>query len=173
MTEAGVTWYITVAHLASRSLWDLLLLQSFLAGRDSCTKQQGACLSSAASLHSSCGSQEPANPTHKKPFLLVYSSEHMPWQCLGLGTKPNMSLGQDRATYTSVCWQVSVCRIIHERIGWSADCSEHCSIAPKTFNMLALKPLRNAISCPGSWQAMTMRLGRPVYAQPCLSADWQ
>lgn len=57
-----------------------------------------------------------------------------------------------------------VCRIVHERIGCSADCSEHWSTASKTFNMLALKPLRNAISFPGSWQAMTMGLGRPVYA---------
>lgn len=97
----------------------------------------------------------------------------MPWQCLGLGTKPKVCLGQDRATIPQFVDKLLVCKIIHGRISCSADCSEHCSIAPKTFDTLALKPPRNPISFPGSWQTMTMRLGRPVYAQPCLSDNWQ
>lgn len=124
-------------------------------------------------LPSICDVRVARNPTHKKPCLLVYSTERMPWQCLGLGTKPKVCLGQDRATIPQFVDKLLVCKIIHGRIGCSADCSEHCSIAPKTFDTLALKPLRNPISFPGSWQAMTMGLGRPVYAQPCLSDNWQ
>lgn len=93
---------------------------------------------------------------------------------LWFGDKAKGVLGSGQGNlYLIFVGKLVVCRIIHGRTGCSADCSEHCSIAPKTFNGLALKPLMNAISFPGSWQAMTMALGRPVCAPPCLSTDWQ